>query len=79
MCRTSIQQNEAVWFGCEVGKRNVAKQGYLDLEVKIHFLEKYGLIVFKFLFFYIHKNLPNEKFCKGGIPLKDDHQISMLE
>jgi len=30
--RTSIQQNEAVWFGCEVGKRNVAKQGYLDLE-----------------------------------------------
>ncbi len=31
--RTSIQQNEAVWFGCEIGKRNVAKQGYLDLEV----------------------------------------------
>jgi len=30
--RTSIQQNEAVWFGCEIGKRNVAKQGYLDLE-----------------------------------------------
>jgi len=31
MARDSILASEAVWFGCEVSKRYVAKQGYLDL------------------------------------------------
>ncbi|CAH1132312.1 unnamed protein product [Ceutorhynchus assimilis] len=29
----SIKDGEAVWFGCEVGKRNYAKAGILDLKV----------------------------------------------
>lgn len=31
LTRDSIRANEAVWFGCEVSKRYVAKQGFLDL------------------------------------------------
>merc|ERR1712029_508226 len=31
MARDSISANEPVWFGCEVSKRYVAKQGFLDL------------------------------------------------
>jgi len=31
LTRDSILANEAVWFGCEVSKRYVAKQGFLDL------------------------------------------------
>lgn len=31
LTRNSIMANEAVWFGCEVSKRYVAKQGFLDL------------------------------------------------
>jgi hypothetical protein len=31
--RESILANEAVWFGCEVLKRYVAKQGFLDQKV----------------------------------------------
>lgn len=29
----SIKENEAVWFGCEVGKRFAAKQGIQDMKV----------------------------------------------
>jgi len=32
LARDSILSNESVWFGCEVSKRYVAKQGFLDLE-----------------------------------------------
>jgi len=31
LTRNSIMSNEAVWFGCEVSKRYVAKQGFLDI------------------------------------------------
>jgi len=31
LARDSILANESVWFGCEVSKRYVAKQGFLDL------------------------------------------------
>jgi Peptidase C1-like family len=31
--RESILANEAVWFGCEILKRYVAKQGFLDQKV----------------------------------------------
>jgi len=31
LAKKSILANEAVWFGCEVSKRYVAKQGFLDL------------------------------------------------
>jgi bleomycin hydrolase len=31
MARDSISASEPVWFGCEVSKRYVAKQGFLDL------------------------------------------------
>jgi len=32
LARASISGNEAVWFGCEVSKRYVSKQGFLDIK-----------------------------------------------
>ncbi|XP_012269772.2 bleomycin hydrolase isoform X2 [Athalia rosae] len=33
LCAKSIENNESVWFGCEVSKRFAAKQGVQDLKV----------------------------------------------
>lgn len=32
LCATSIQQNEPVWFGCDVNKRLIVKQGIQDMK-----------------------------------------------